>query len=94
MQITDNTCATCTQLREALESRTATATAIGLLMERETLDPLAAFEMLRVASQQTNRKLREIANDLVAAASANALDGGPAVYPLAKEPRNLTVKVD
>jgi GAF domain-containing protein len=55
------------QLREALESRDLIGQAKGILMERETCDAEAAFVILRRASQRTNRKLREVAAELVAA---------------------------
>jgi GAF domain-containing protein len=53
------------QLREALETRDLIGQAKGILMERESCAPEEAFDMLRRASQRTNRKLRDVANDLV-----------------------------
>ena len=55
------------QLRQALESRDLIGQAKGILMERGSCGPDEAFDMLRRASQRTNRKLRDVANDLVAA---------------------------
>lgn len=55
------------QLREALESRDVIGQAKGVLMERESCGPDEAFDMLRRASQRTNRKLRDVAQDLVTA---------------------------
>lgn len=53
------------QLREALETRDLIGQAKGILMERESCTPEAAFDILRRASQRTNRKLRDVALDLV-----------------------------
>lgn len=72
MQAETMPCEKCAQLEEALESRTTIGTAIGLLMERERIDQDEAFGMLRTASQHTNRKLRDIAADLVSSAGAVA----------------------
>ncbi|WP_375498462.1 GAF domain-containing protein [uncultured Jatrophihabitans sp.] len=51
-------------LRIAIESRDVIGQAKGILMERYKLSALAAFELLVVASQQTHRKLREVAEAL------------------------------
>lgn len=53
-------------LNIALESRAVIEQAKGVLVARERCTPDEAFEMLRRASQRENRKLREIAEDLVA----------------------------
>jgi AmiR/NasT family two-component response regulator len=53
------------QLTEALGTRDLIGTAKGILMEREAIDEDAAFNLLRSASQRSNRKLREIAQALV-----------------------------
>jgi len=52
------------QLREALGSRDVIGQAKGILMERERVTADEAFDMLRRASQQLNRKLRDLAEDL------------------------------
>ncbi len=52
------------QLRQALESRDVIGQAKGILMERERVTADAAFDMLRRASQQVNRKLRDLAEDI------------------------------
>jgi hypothetical protein len=54
-------------LKQALETRTEIATAIGLLMARENISSDDAFTVLRRASQRTNRKLRDIAVEMLAA---------------------------
>jgi hypothetical protein len=64
-QMHDADTATVEQLRMGLESRTVIGQAQGILMERERVTPAAAFEMLRVASQNMNVKLRDIAARVV-----------------------------
>jgi GAF domain-containing protein len=49
------------QLRLALESRDLIGQAKGILMARENIDADGAFDLLRKKSQETNRKLRDIA---------------------------------
>ncbi|MCU1451107.1 MAG: uncharacterized protein JWP02_3277 [Acidimicrobiales bacterium] len=48
-------------LEEALLSRDVIGQAKGILMERLRLTPDQAFEHLRLASQHSNRKLRDLA---------------------------------
>lgn len=50
-----------TNLERALESSRDVGVAIGVLMTRHQLSREQAFDALRIASQNTNRKLREIA---------------------------------
>lgn len=57
-------------LRAALESRFVIGLAEGLLMERHNLTGEAAFGVLVRISQETNRKLRDVAAEVVAAAEA------------------------
>jgi GAF domain-containing protein len=52
-------------LQTALESRAVIDQAKGILMERYKLTADQAFQLLARASMTTNRKLREIADDLV-----------------------------
>ena len=54
-------------LTQALESRTQIGMAIGMLMARENISDETAFDMLRRASQRTNRKIREIAVEMLQA---------------------------
>lgn len=61
-----------TQLQEALASRTVIDQALGILMAQQRCTATVAFELLRTASQHRNRKLRDIAADLVAEASGTA----------------------
>jgi hypothetical protein len=59
------------QVEEAMQSRTAIAQAIGLLMGRRGVNSDAAFRDLVRQSQTQNRKLRLIAEELVAEADRN-----------------------
>ena len=54
------------QLNKAMESRSAIEQAKGVLMSTMRIGPDAAFAVLVAASQRENRKLREIADRLVA----------------------------
>jgi len=49
------------QLRDAVEGHKIIGQATGIMMERHRLTATVAFELLRVASQNRNIKLREIA---------------------------------
>ena len=53
------------QLRAALESRAVIEQAKGVLMRDHQCDAEEAFEMLRHASQHTNRKVRDVAAAIV-----------------------------
>jgi GAF domain-containing protein len=53
------------QLQVAMASRATIEQAKGILMAQSRVGPDAAFDMLRSASQRENRKLRDIALDLV-----------------------------
>lgn len=53
------------QLEEALQSRDVIGQAKGILMEREGLDDVEAFQMLTTISQRLNIKLREVSVLLV-----------------------------
>ena len=57
------------QLREALQSREMIGQAKGILMEREGCSPDEAFDILRRASQNSNKKLRDIATEVVESAA-------------------------
>jgi GAF domain-containing protein len=54
------------QLQEALDSRVIIEQAKGVLMATERVDADAAFTLLRERSQRANRKLRLIADEVVA----------------------------
>ena len=52
-------------LRSALSSRDIIGQAQGILMQREKITAEQAFELLRRSSQHLNRKLRNVAQDVV-----------------------------
>lgn len=53
------------QFRSALASRDIIGQAKGILMERFTIDAVAAFDLLRRLSQDTNTPISELADQLV-----------------------------
>jgi GAF domain-containing protein len=57
------------QLEEALNSRSVIDQAIGILIGRHHVTAAEAFDLLRRQSQNSHRKLRDIATDLVTQAS-------------------------
>ncbi|MBV9513393.1 MAG: GAF and ANTAR domain-containing protein [Mycobacteriaceae bacterium] len=54
------------QFRSALSSRDVIGQAKGILMERFSIDAVAAFELLRQLSQESNTKLADVAANLIA----------------------------
>jgi GAF domain-containing protein len=62
------------QLEEALATRDIIGQAKGILMAHERCTSDEAFDVLRRASQRTNRKLRDVARDVV---EANARGQAP-----------------
>jgi GAF domain-containing protein len=67
---------TARQLEEAMASRTLINQAIGVIMAEQHCDAHVAFDLLRRQSQARNRKLREVAEDLITRVS-----GAPPVAP-------------
>ena len=61
--------ATSAQMRQALESRKTIDMALGILIATHHCSPEEAFALLSRTSQTHNRKLRELAKDLVEAES-------------------------
>jgi GAF domain-containing protein len=59
-------------LQDGLASREIIGTAIGLLMTQPPRTRQGAFDVLRRASQRENRKLRDIASELVSEAEQRA----------------------
>jgi hypothetical protein len=53
------------QLEHALASNRKIGMAIGILMALHKVTEKQAFDLLRIASQNTNRKLRDVADDVV-----------------------------
>ena len=60
------------QLQEAMSSRAVIEQAKGILMHRERCSADAAFVALKQTSQDTNRKLRDVAASIVAEVTASA----------------------
>jgi AmiR/NasT family two-component response regulator len=54
-----------TQLEHALRHRVMIEQAKGILMEREGLDPAAAFDRLRRAARADRRRVGEVAAEVV-----------------------------
>lgn len=53
------------QLERALASNRKIGMAIGILMATDKVTDEQAFDLLRIASQNTNRKLRDVAADVI-----------------------------
>lgn len=60
------------QLEQALASRTLIDQAIGIVMAQQRCDANTAFDLLRRHSQNNNRKLRDVASDLIIRVSGQA----------------------
>jgi len=67
MHLYDSTRRLAVNLEAAMASRAVIDQAKGILMSRRRCDPEQAFGLLVAASQRTNRKLRDVAQDLVSA---------------------------
>ena len=63
------------QLRHALQTNRTIGTAVGIVMTQYELDPQRAFQVLVRTSQQSNRKLNEIAAEVVRTGSLPASSG-------------------
>jgi GAF domain-containing protein len=68
------------QLQVALLTNRTIATAVGVLVERLSATPDEAFDLLRVLSQHTNRKLSDIAEHLVRTGELPVVDERPAHF--------------
>jgi GAF domain-containing protein len=77
IEIHDRTVTLVTQLNEALSSRSVIDQARGILIARTGCSADDAIEVLKQRSQRENRKLRDIAADMVADASGQSPDGQP-----------------
>lgn len=71
------------QLRQALAGRSVIDQAIGIVMGQQRCNASEAFAVLRTASQTRNRKLRDVAVDLV-----TSVGGPPVERPSFTEPRS------
>ena len=61
-------------MTKAMESRAEIEQAKGVLISTHRINADAAFDLLRQRSQTTNRKLRDVAMDVVNEASARGDD--------------------
>jgi hypothetical protein len=80
------------QLEQALRSSRIIGAAIGIIMARLNVGDVEAFRTLNKASQDSNRKLRVIAEEVVRTKGVNALTGAAtssvdAVQPAAEGAR-------
>lgn len=73
------------QLEQALAVRTLIDQAIGILMAQQRCDAHEAFDLLRRHSQTQNRRLRTVAEDLIARVSGGPPTPGP---PFEHSPRD------
>jgi GAF domain-containing protein len=69
-------------MRIAMDSRAVIEQAKGVLMAQQGVDPEQAFEILRAASQRSNRKLRDIAAGVVASTQRDQRPAEPAEPPV------------
>src|ERR1700728_1302975 len=69
-------------LHAALTTREVIGQAQGILMERERISAAQAFDDLRRASQYLNRKLRDVAQDLVDTGTRPETPGAPEGWAL------------
>lgn len=63
------------QLNHALQSSRTIGTAVGILMSTHVLSQQQAFDLMSVSSQNSNRKLHDIAADVVAAGDLESVLG-------------------
>ncbi|MFI6070925.1 GAF and ANTAR domain-containing protein [Actinoplanes sp. NPDC051343] len=74
------------QLAQAVVSSSVIDQAIGILMAEQRCTAAAAFDLLRQASQNRNRKLRDIAGDLITRVSGAPPQPRPAFRAAAEGP--------
>lgn len=65
------------QLQEALASRAVIDQALGIIMAQQHCNASAAFAILRAASQTRNRKLRDMAADLITTVTGDSPESPP-----------------
>ena len=64
------------QLHQAIESREAIEQAKGIVMARHGVDPEEAFRLLAEQSQRSNRRVRDLAVELVESTARRRRDDG------------------
>jgi GAF domain-containing protein len=72
---------TATQLEQALASRTTIDQAMGILMAQQRCTADEAFALLRAHSQNSNRKIRDVAADLIHRVTGELPKPGTAFVP-------------
>jgi GAF domain-containing protein len=70
------------QLQFALDSRVAIERAIGLLMGRDGLGNLEAFEVLRSNARSSRRRVLTVAEEMLASHPVEAIEGGDGTQAL------------
>jgi GAF domain-containing protein len=65
------------QLQQAMSSRAIIDQAIGILMGEQRCNAATAFDLLRKASQHRNRKLRDVAADIITTVSGEPPQSPP-----------------
>ena len=65
-QLYETAAALASQMQQAMESRAVIEQAKGLIMGQRRCTPEEAFQLLTQASSRSNRKLRDVAADLIA----------------------------
>jgi GAF domain-containing protein len=60
------------QLQHALDNRVVIERAVGVIMEREQTDPVTAFNQLRSRARSSERKIVDLAEELLQSISAGA----------------------
>jgi hypothetical protein len=73
---------TTSDLRQALQSRETISVAVGILVGRQGISRADAFDVLRRASQRTNRKLRHVAAAIAGSEDAVTPDSVEALLSL------------
>ncbi len=63
------------QMEQALKSSRTIGAALGMIMASRNVCEDEAFTILRTASQNYNRKLRDLAHELVASGDPTRMDG-------------------
>jgi AmiR/NasT family two-component response regulator len=64
-------------LTAAVQSNRVIGVALGILVERHDISPETAFAYLRRLSQDNNRKLRDLAEELVRSGTLDLLSTAP-----------------
>ncbi|WP_169743408.1 ANTAR domain-containing protein [Knoellia sinensis] len=78
------------QLRAGLESRAVIGRAQGILMERHKITQEEAFDLLRTLSMNTNRKLRDLADEIVSTIDRRGAASARAIPGVCEEPESAT----